>query len=139
MPKPRPRAITARPMRPAPTTPSTPPATRTPRKSAGEKPPVHRPARRKRSLSGIRRAAASRRPKARSAVASVSTSGVLQTAIPSRRAASTSGSPGVSRGYPSATRDPRRPARALAARSPRRYDALEMALEGKSGRAVVTE
>ena len=76
MPKPRARRATAVPMAPMPTMPSVAPATARPSSCVGPH-TVHPPLRTRRSPSPRRRAAASSRAKARSAVASVSTPGVL--------------------------------------------------------------
>ena len=89
MPKPSARRATAWPMRPKPTMPSVAPVTSAPRLRSGSN-VTHWPSCTSRSPSGSRRASASSSAKARSAVASVSTSGVLPTGMPRRVAASTS-------------------------------------------------
>ena len=81
MPNPAARLATARPMRPRPITPRVLPWTSNPRKNSG--PQIQgRPARRNRSPSATRRAEASSSAQARSAVASVTTSGVLVASTP---------------------------------------------------------
>src|SRR5512139_56626 len=89
MEKPRDRRATAEPIFPIPTIPSVFPWTGTPRNPHGSH-PVQRPTRRNRSASENFRAAARSRANPRSAVASVSTSGVLQTRTPRRVASATS-------------------------------------------------
>ena len=81
MPNARARRATARPIRPRPTMPSTLPASSRPSSWVGVQ-PRQRPVRTSASPSKARRAAPSRHSMARSAVASVSTSGVLVTVMP---------------------------------------------------------
>ena len=83
------RRATARPMRPIPTMPSVIPVTEAPSICVGPQ-PCHAPARTRRSPSPMRRATARIRAIVRSAVASVSTPGVLVTTMPASRAASRS-------------------------------------------------
>ena len=89
MEKPRDRRATAAPIFPIPTIPSVFPATGTPRNPHGSH-PVQPPARTNRSASDTFLAAERSRANPRSAVASVRTSGVLQTRIPRRVAPATS-------------------------------------------------
>ena len=81
MPKPSPRRATASPISPGPTIPSVAPWTSWPSQPAGSH-VHHSPLRTEPADSTIRRETARIRAKARSAVVSVRTPGVLPTAIP---------------------------------------------------------
>ena len=89
MPKPSPRRAIAWPMRPQPTIPSVIPVVSPPIMCVGYH-GTHSPSRTWRSPSLMRRAMPSSSAKAMSAVASVSTPGVLPTAMPRRAASSRS-------------------------------------------------
>jgi len=89
MPNPAARRATARPMRPKPTMPRVFPDTSRPRNRKGAQ-SLNFPSRTLLSPSTTRRATARMSVKARSAVASVSTPGVLETGMPRRVAAAMS-------------------------------------------------
>ena len=89
MSNPEARRATARPIRPSPTIPSVAPLTAAPRYCPGSH-VSQSPSRTAAIASGSLRAAASSSANVRSAVASVSTSGVLPTGMPRAEAASRS-------------------------------------------------